>query len=58
MSGKEADILEAGNSLGHYRILKKIGGGGMGEVFLAEDVNLKRKVALELLAAHLTNGTR
>ncbi len=55
MSDKEADKLEAGNSLGHYRILKKIGEGGMGEVFLAEDVNLKRKVALKVLAARLTN---
>jgi len=29
MSDKEADKLEAGNSLGHYRILKKIGAGGI-----------------------------
>jgi tetratricopeptide (TPR) repeat protein len=38
-----------GRKLGHFRVIKPIGRGGMGEVFLAEDVHLHRHVALKLL---------
>jgi eukaryotic-like serine/threonine-protein kinase len=38
-----------GRTLGHFRVIKPIGRGGMGEVFLAEDVHLHRHVALKLL---------
>lgn len=56
-----AEVLDAGQpesligrSLGAYQIIRQIGRGGMGEVYLAKDTRLGRRVALKLLPAHFT----
>jgi serine/threonine-protein kinase len=59
--GKAAETLvgaeknsPSGERLNHYKILSRIGAGGMGEVFLAEDTKLHRRVALKLLPQSLS----
>lgn len=46
-----------GQTLGEYRVLARLGTGGMGEVFLAEDTRLRRKVALKLLPPEFASDT-
>ncbi|HET6893399.1 MAG TPA: serine/threonine-protein kinase, partial [Pyrinomonadaceae bacterium] len=54
--GKEQ--LVEGQEIGHYRVIQRIGAGGMGEVYLAKDSRLERTVALKILPADVAFDQR
>ncbi len=47
--------MQAGDKLGHFQILRKLGAGAMGEVYLAEDLRLGRQVAIKILPSELAS---
>ena len=53
IENRQADLL-VGQTFGHYKILNRIGSGGMGEVYLATDMTARRKAALKLLPMRFT----
>jgi TolB-like protein/tRNA A-37 threonylcarbamoyl transferase component Bud32 len=58
MMEEKRGAIAAGTHLGHYDIISLLGAGGMGEVYVAEDTRLRRRVAIKVLVPELTRDER
>ena len=58
MLASEPSEFLAGQKIGRFEILCSLGAGGMGQIYLAHDANLGRKIALKLIAREFATDTR
>lgn len=58
MAGEHSRTVRVGERFNQYRIVSQLGAGGMGEVYLADDTRLRRRVALKFLPEALTKDKR
>lgn len=55
-SGTDSSTLQGRSQIGDFRLIRKLGQGGMGEVYLAHQISLDRPAALKVLAKHLCDN--